>query len=138
MGEEQEGLIDNSESDCVKSGIDIVDQLLEHAVDNSSTQCLDNDHNEEKKSWDNINYYIQTANAKILLETLAPEVSQNEKKKREHKDTLIKYVSIFLGVQFLIIFILVMMILVSVIVFHALGKDFSQKLMEMIFAFFGN
>lgn len=133
MIEEQKSLNGNSDVD----NSDVVDQLLEHAIDNTSTQNLNDNHDEEKKSWDNIDYYIQTANAKILLETLAPEISANEQKKRNHKDKLIKYVSIFIGFQFLVIFILVMLVLISIIVFHSLDNDFSQELLQMIFAFFG-
>ena len=127
----------NDSEDNSNSKDDVVDQILERVMDNSMPQISVETHGEENKSWDNINYYIQTANAKILLETLAPEVSKNEKKKREHKDTLIKYVSIFLGAQFLVVFILVMLVLISIIVFHALDNDFSQELIQMIFAFFG-
>lgn len=92
---------------------------------------------DESSSWDGSDSYIKTANAKVLLNTLAPQISGNEEKKREHKDKLIKYVSIFLGTQFLIIFILTMLIIISIIVFHAIGKDFSATMLQMIFTFFG-
>lgn len=73
----------------------------------------------------------------MLLDTLAPEIRNNEEKKREHKDKLIKYVSIFLGAQFLIIFILILIVIISIVVFHAINKDFSQDTVRMLFAFFG-
>lgn len=71
------------------------------------------------------------------MNTLAPDVSKNEERKRDHKDKLIKYVSIFLGVQFAIIFILIMTVIISTIVFHALGNDFPTTMLQMLFAFFG-
>ena len=84
------------------------------------------------------NYYIKKANASVLLDTLAPEIRKNEEKKREHKDKLIKYVSIFLGAQFLIIFILILIVIISIVVFHAINKDLSQDTVRMLFAFFWN
>ena len=92
----------------------------------------------EVDSWEKIEAYIQTANAKILLNTLAPEVSANEQRKREHKDKLLKYVSLFLGVQFFIVFVLIMIVIIAIIVFHALEKDFSTGTIELLLAFFGS
>lgn len=113
-----------------------VDEILSNMVTKSAHQQI-LEHNEENKSWEDIDYYIQTANARILLEKLAPEVTKNEETKRVHKGKLIQYVSIFLGVQFAIIFILVMTIIVSIVVFHALNNDLSKDVLNMLFAFFG-
>lgn len=116
---------------------DILLEKIKLSINAQGGGATSEDNYSEEESFNKINYYVQTANAKILLNTLAPEVSQNEEKKREHKDKLIKYVSIFLGAQFGIIFILVMVFMISNIVFHAIGNDFSQKQSEMLFAFFG-
>ncbi len=121
-----------------------VDKIFENAVDDITNSNILNSTNVEANEVDSefvleegINHYIETANAKVLLNTLAPQVSKNEEKKREHKDKLIKYVSIFLGAQFTIIFILVMVVIISIIVFHALKNDFSSGTINMLFAFFG-
>lgn len=112
-----------------------VNNVLEELADSSINKIDVSISSNE--SWDEVDIYVKTANAKILLNTLAPEVSKNEETKREHKEKLIKYVSIFLGVQFLIVFVFAMTVLVSIIVFHAVENDFSLGLIEMLFAFFG-
>lgn len=86
---------------------------------------------------DKTEYYIRTANAKILLDTLAPEVSKNEKRKRKYKDKLIKYVSIFLGMQFIAIFILVTVVIGAIIFFHNAKNDMPISTINIFFAFFG-
>lgn len=112
------------------------------AVNNALDELADSNINKidvnvsSNESWEEIDIYIKTANAKILLNTLAPEVSKNEETKRGHKEKLIKYVAVFLGVQFSIVFIFAMTVLVSIIVFHALENDFSLGLIKMLFAFF--
>ena len=109
---------------------DTVDDILESAL-NKNSNDFNNNNNCENNSWNNIDEYVQTANAKILLDTLAPEA------KREHKNKLIKYVSIFLGVQFSIIFILVMTLFISMIVFHSINKDYSLNTLKIFLYFFG-
>lgn len=79
-----------------------INTILNEMTKNASVQDVST--TSEVDSWEKIEAYIQTANAKILLNTLAPEVSANEQRKREHKDKLLKYVSLFLGVQFFIVF----------------------------------
>lgn len=120
-----------------------IEEILEKAADKANIEetrdtknIVELEHQKNSKQKDRINSYVHTANAKILLNTLAPEVSKNESKKREHKDKLIKYVSIFLGAQFLIIFILILLLIISIIVFHALEKDLSFDTIKMLFAFF--
>ncbi len=80
---------------------------------------------------------IQQTNAKVLLDTLAPQIEQNENKKREHKDKLIKYVSIFIGAQFVAVFVFIFTVIISMIVFHALRNDFSKSILNIIFGFYG-
>lgn len=124
---------------------DEVTQLLEEEVESFepiyfrdiTISSKDDDSEDDIILEDKINSYVENINGKVLLGTLAPEVSKNEEKKREHKDKLIKYVSIFLGTQFIIIFILIMIVIVSIIAFHAKKNDFSSGTINMLFAFFG-
>ena len=44
---------------------------------------------------------VDNANKYFLVKILSPEITENEKKKREHKDELINIVKIFLIVQFM-------------------------------------
>ena len=113
-----------------------INTILNEMTKNASVQDVST--TSEVDSWEKIEAYIQTANAKILLNTLAPEVSANEQRKREHKDNLLKYVSLFLGVQFFIVFVLIMIVIIAIIVFHALEKDFSTGTIELLLAFFGS
>lgn len=134
-----------SDNENIQNTDDEVTQLLEEGIEsfesiyfgdvNDSTK--DDDSENDIILENRINSYVENINGKILLGTLAPEVSKNEEKKRDHKDKLIKYVSIFLGTQFIIIFILIMIVIVSIIVFHALKNDFSSGIINMLFAFFG-
>lgn len=126
---------------CTINAEESVTQLLEEGAENFSAallpeETIKNDGNESENEII-LENQINSINGKVLLGTLAPEVSKNEDKKRQHKDKLIKYVSIFLGVQFIIIFILIMMVIISIIVFHALKRDFSPETINMLFAFFG-
>lgn len=118
-----------------------IDDILNNAIvsntdKNISLNKNENDLNEERQS-KNIQDYIKTANTDILRNTLAPQIKANEEKKREHKDKLIKYISYFLGGQFVIVAVLVLLILISMLVFHALKNDYSENILQMIFAFFG-
>ena len=119
---------------------EILNQAMED-VSNTKNNVLDTslvkDNLNDKKQNDTMKYYIKTANTDILRNTLAPQTEKNEEKKREHKDKLIKYISYVLGGQFVIIAVLVLLILISMIVFHALGNDYSESVLHMIFAFFG-
>lgn len=124
---------------------DEVTQLLEEEIrsldpivfeDIAISSKDDNSENDVKRQ-ENINTYVKNANEKVLLGTLAPEVTKNEEKKREHKDKLIFYVSIFLGLQFAMIFVLIFTVLISIIIFHYRENDFSSGIINMLFAFFG-
>lgn len=116
-----------------------LDEILENQAEQaqSSRESENNSKTSEQESFDKTEYYIRTANAKILLDTLAPEVSENEKRKREHKDKLIKYVSIFLGAQFIAIFILIAVVIGAIIVFHNAKNDLPISTINIFFAFFG-
>lgn len=110
--------------------------IVANADKNISLNENKNDLDEESQN-KNIQDYIKTANTDILRNTLAPQIKANEEKKREHKDKLIKSISYFLGGQFVIVAVLVLLILISMLVFHALKNDYSENVLQMIFAFFG-
>ena len=116
-----------------------IDDLLERGVQNAPSLTVSSDVSQiETRTQQDVDNFINTINGKILLNHLTPQVEKNEEKKREHKDKLIKYVSIFLGMQFCVIFILVLLIIVPMIIFHAKGNDFSFDLVKMLFAFFSS
>lgn len=70
-----------------------------------------------------------------MLKILSPEISYNEKKKRDHKDFLIKVVQIFLIGQFIILGLLIFGIIGAFITFHALGNDFSIEGLKLVIHF---
>ena len=117
-----------------------VDSILDGALDNSD-EALSHDGMATSISQNALNLdaesFIRRANAEVLLRTLAPQITKNEKKKREHKDKLIKYVSIFLGVQFIFVFVIIIVAMLSIICFHALDKPLDQNVINILFAFFG-
>lgn len=102
----------------------------------TNTEPLDSEDVPEE-SWDNTDEFIKSTNAKVVLNTLAPEISENEKAKRKHKDKLLKWVSVFLGAQFVVIFVLIMTVLIAILKFHDRGNDLSASTIQMLFAFFG-
>lgn len=91
----------------------------------------------ENSNWNRIDTYIKSVNDDILLNYLAPEVRENEKKKRDHKDKLITYVSVFLCSQFTVIFIILFTILCSIIYFHHCDNDLDYNIIKILFGFFG-
>lgn len=117
-----------------------VDSILDDALDSSDRNLnyINEISERQNDSYElETEQYIRKANADVLLKTLAPEVTANEQKKREHKDRLIKYVSIFLGVQFVFVFLIIIAAIAAIICFHALDKPLSQSIVNILFAFFG-
>ena len=86
---------------------------------------------------ENTDDIIKNANNKFLLNVLSPEISSNEKKKRQHKDILMIAVAIFLTIQFAILFVVVGYSLHSIIRCHIDGKPFSDSTIKIIFSFIG-
>lgn len=80
---------------------------------------------------------IKNANQKFLIDVLSPEIRNNESKKREHKDTLMKAVSMFLVFQFIVVAIMVIGLLVAFIGAHMFAKPFSNDTMKILLAFIG-
>lgn len=106
-----------------------------------NTAVEENDSNEDIQENDDtqqhLDNYINEINGKVLLDSLAPQIVENEQKKRIHKDRLIKIVTIFLGTQLGIIALFISAIIASIIVFHGMHNDYTPQLLKMIFAFFG-
>lgn len=99
--------------------------------------------NESGKSKESINVedisdkVIDNANKYFLVKILSPEITNNEEKKREHKDKLINIVKIFLIFQFSILMILLFGIIIAIFVFHGLKNDFELSYIETIIKFVG-
>ena len=68
---------------------------------------------------------------------LSPEIRNNELKKREHKDTLMKAVSRFLLFQFVIVAVMVTSLLIAFVWAHMLSRPFSDDTMKILLAFVG-
>ena len=118
-----------------------VDSIFDNALDSfdsKSTHEKNANQKQQQNTYDlDIEGYIRKANADVLLKTLAPEITLNEQKKREHKDKLIKYLARFLVFQFAFVFIIIMTTIVSIICFHATNNPLSQGVVNILFAFFG-
>lgn len=78
---------------------------------------------------------IKNANNQFLLNVLSPEITANEDKKRNHKDKLLKAVEVFLGVQFLVVFILVGYTLFKILYCHEHQNPLSDETIKLIFTF---
>ena len=80
---------------------------------------------------------IKHANQRFLIDVLSPEIKENEQKKREHKDALMRAVSKFLTFQFLFVGIMILILFVSFIKCHMDRIPFSDNTMQMCFTFVG-
>lgn len=78
---------------------------------------------------------IDNANTYFLIKILSPEITKNEDKKREHKDSLINIVKTFLIVQFCILFALIFGVLAMIFVFHGLNNELSLDYIKEIIKF---
>lgn len=80
---------------------------------------------------------IKNANNKFLLEVLSPEIQENEKKKRIHKDWLMIAMAAFLIFQFIIVAIIVVGSGYWIIKSHVTNNPFSYSTLQIIFTFIG-
>ena len=80
---------------------------------------------------------IKNANNKFLLEVLSPEIQENEKKKRMHKDWLMIAMAAFLIFQFIIVTIIVVGSGYWIIKSHVTNNPFSDSTLQIIFTFIG-
>lgn len=78
---------------------------------------------------------IDDANKYFLIKILSPEITNNELKKREHKDALIGIVQKFLIFQFIIMLSLLFGIIIMIFVFHGIGNDLDLKYIKVIINF---
>lgn len=78
---------------------------------------------------------IKNANNQFLLNVLSPEITANENKKRNHKDKLLTAVEVFLGIQFLVVFILVGYTLFKILYCHEHQNPLSDGTLKIIFTF---
>ena len=78
---------------------------------------------------------IDNSNNYFLIKILSPEITENENKKRKHKDTLINMIKIFLISQLCVVGILTIGIITMVFVFHGLANDIALKYINMMFKF---
>lgn len=78
---------------------------------------------------------IDDANKYFLVKILSPEITNNELKKREHKDKLIKIVQLFLIFQFIILLGLLFSVIIMIFVFHGLNNDLDLSYIETIIKF---
>lgn len=78
---------------------------------------------------------IDDSNKFFLIKILSPEITENENKKREHKDKLIGLVKTFLIMQFAIVALLMIGTLVMIFVFHGCGKTLALDHIDTIFKY---
>lgn len=143
---------DNQQSENNEENIDDIlkkiDNLFEDAIEKEKLKQDETNSDEDAEilkkqeniedAIDSVNeHIIKNANDNVLINTLSPEIEKNEDLKRTHKSYLLKKVTHFLVFQFIFIVVLILTMVISIIVFHALGNDYSDKLVNMLFAFFG-
>lgn len=126
---------DNDNAIETEEVIDKIAGLLREQVKpNQDSRQSDIDSSSKEKETAKI---IKNANQKFLIDVLSPEIRNNESKKREHKDTLMRAVSTFLVFQFVIVAIMAIGLLVAFIGAHMLDKPFSNDTMKILLAFIG-
>ena len=106
------------------------DTILEGILDRRGNVGYTEESEEEKvQKTENI---IKNANNKVLIEFLAPQIGENEKKKREHKDALLKMVKIFLVVQFSVCAVLFVGVLSAIIGCHIVKNPFNNATIKLL------
>lgn len=78
---------------------------------------------------------IKNANHWFLVNTISPEIQENEKKKRMHKTILLSFVILFLIVQFGFLGYLIYWIFLNIIECHKSGLSFNDLTIKAIFTF---
>lgn len=78
---------------------------------------------------------IKNANNKFLLDVLSPEIRENEKKKRKHKDWLMVAMGCFLFLQFVVVMIMVFYSGYWIVKSHITQNPFSDSTIQLIFTF---
>lgn len=78
---------------------------------------------------------IKNANHWFLVNTISPEIQENEKRKRTHKTILLSFVILFLIVQFGFLGYLIYWIFSNIIECHKSGLSFNDSTIKAIFTF---
>ena len=133
MTETKEDIIDTNKEKEVSAEIANLLRNQVKPIQNDKVTDFGNRISKEKETAE----IIKNANQKFLLDVLSPEIKENEKKKREHKDTLMTAVSWFLGGQFVFVALMVGVLFYAFIKCHMNGKPFSDDTMQMCFTFVG-
>lgn len=97
-----------------------------------SEQPADRRYEQEKENPDE----LKNVNSRVLLKYIAPQIEENEKKKREHKTYLIKSLLRFLNFQGFALFVFIASIMFGVLYGHINRHDFSPEYLDIIFKFF--
>lgn len=90
---------------------------------------------DSKHKKDLVDEIIDNVNKYFLIKILSPEITNNEEKKRLHKDHLIDIVKKFLVFQFILLVLMVPGTIISTFIFHALGNDIPIDYLEMLIKF---
>lgn len=119
----------NSEKYSEKNDVDI---LFKNII---SEKKNDFERESLKSTSDLSDKVIDDANKYFLVKILSPEITNNEDKRRKHKDKLISIVKTFLVAQFIILSLLLFGTLTMIFVFHGLGNDLELSYIEIIIKF---
>lgn len=91
----------------------------------------------QEVDYTNIDTIISDSNNYFLLKVLSPQIQENEKKKRIHKEVMLNAIVLFLKVQFILLFVLVFGTLLAVFIFHGLHNDLTDQTFKIIIGFLG-
>ena len=117
-----------------KINLDYQDAIAVNALKDKIHSTAEVDFEEKPKELTTASI-IKTANNKFLLEVLSPEIKENEKKKRKHKDWLMIGMGIFLLFQFMLVAIIVVYSGHWIVNSHLSQNPFSDSTIQLIFAF---
>lgn len=116
---------------------ELIADILKGTKFNSKHEEPNDSEKEIKQQKNKTQQIIKNANNKFLIDVLSPEIQNNEKKKRDHKDALMIAMAIFLSIQFVILFIVVGYTLWSVVSCHKNNNPFDNSTIQLLFGFVG-
>lgn len=103
--------------------------MLQQKIDDKVSVDIVNRNNQSAET------IIENTNNRFLLEVLSPEIRENEKKKRKHKDWLMVAMGCFLFLQFAVVMVMVFYSGYWIFKFHVDGNPFSDSTIKIISAF---
>lgn len=129
--------MDNSTYDDQSLDINTITSTLQKELKKKTNDFEIDMSQEEKQETDEfvMDKIVNDANQYFLVKILSPEITENEKKKRAHKDTLINIVKIFLISQFILLAVLIIGTIVMIFVFHGLKNDLELSYIDIIIKF---